>query len=240
MLMGLGVSVAVAEWCAARGVLGDPSINSRIQRKPGAPWEEANWLFKSLGRPADPDPEPKLRRLGAIVPPEWASAYARASQTCPGKVLIVRQGAGVDEEVLAYINIVSHGTGVNESMIRRRAGWPLRCLAGTGWNSSGFGSSERWIDAIATPNWFGRRPQNLTVLESNLSRRFLLEPIPIGLAVNSVLYAVVLSFLWAGWHRVVGALRRRRNRCVGCNYDRAGLGLGAPCPECGFSGTPNV
>lgn len=240
LLMGLGVSVVVAEWCAVRGTFGDPSVASRIRDAPGTSWNDGDGPFKPLRMPSEPDPEPKLMRLGAIIPPEWASAYTRASQTCPAMLLLVRRRTGVDEEVLAYMNMVLDDPIVVESMIRRRAGWPLRCLAGTGWNSHGRSNSERWIDAIDAPGWLVGSSQARWRLGSTLPQQVLLEPIPIGLAVNSAVYALVLFFLWTGWRRVVGARRRRRNRCVGCNYSREGLGVDAPCPECGLSTSATV
>jgi hypothetical protein len=62
---------------------------------------------------------------------------------------------------------------------------------------------------------------------------FPLIPIWPNFLIDAALYA-------AGWWgvllaagRVRVAVRRRRDRCVGCGYDVRSLPAGAPCPECG-------
>ena len=60
-----------------------------------------------------------------------------------------------------------------------------------------------------------------------------LRPMPLGFAVDTLLFAALM------WASVRGdrawrlSRRRRRGRCANCNYDRTGLAPGAVCPECG-------
>jgi hypothetical protein len=51
------------------------------------------------------------------------------------------------------------------------------------------------------------------------------------------LWAIMLPVLGvtsAAWRQEVNARRAlKHNRCISCQYDRAGLATSAPCPECG-------
>lgn len=63
-----------------------------------------------------------------------------------------------------------------------------------------------------------------------------LRPMPVGLLVNTVVFAVLwfVALLPLVALRAVRRWRRaRRNRCVACGYARDGLPAGAPCAECG-------
>jgi hypothetical protein len=65
-----------------------------------------------------------------------------------------------------------------------------------------------------------------------------LLPLWPGFLLNTCLYAI-LTFALVRAPRVLRrGLRRRRGRCVGCGYDRAGLDALAACPECGAQPPP--
>jgi hypothetical protein len=64
-----------------------------------------------------------------------------------------------------------------------------------------------------------------------------LEPIWPGFAINAVAWGMALFVVMRGGALARGAIRRRRGRCPMCGYDRAGLGVGAACPECGRAAT---
>lgn len=96
------------------------------------------------------------------------------------------------------------------STILVRAGWPLRAAEGF---THEHGRSNLPAFTIA-----GRR----LVVPTG--------PIWLGLAANTVVYALPILVLWAGPGLVRGAIRRRRGRCERCGYELAGLDR---CPECG-------
>jgi len=64
-------------------------------------------------------------------------------------------------------------------------------------------------------------------------REVPLRPMPAGLALNTLCYG-------AAWWVLLGVplvvrswVRVRAHRCGSCGYDRAGIGPGSACPECG-------
>jgi hypothetical protein len=63
-------------------------------------------------------------------------------------------------------------------------------------------------------------------------RAIPLRPIWSGFLVNTLFYAAILAVLFLAPERTRRTLRRRRGRCITCNYDRRGIPDG-PCPECG-------
>lgn len=64
-----------------------------------------------------------------------------------------------------------------------------------------------------------------------------------GLAINTAIYGSGLWMVWVvafpGRRMLVGRMRARGGRCVGCGFSLAGLKAEAACPECGIGG-PNV
>lgn len=52
-------------------------------------------------------------------------------------------------------------------------------------------------------------------------------------AVNAAAWGGAFWIVSGGLRRWRSAWRSERGRCVGCGYDRKGLGAGTPCPECG-------
>ena len=67
--------------------------------------------------------------------------------------------------------------------------------------------------------------------------RFALPLLPLwpGFLINTLFYALLLFLAWRTPIFARRTLPRRRGRCVGCGYDREGLGTRAACPECGAS-----
>lgn len=59
-----------------------------------------------------------------------------------------------------------------------------------------------------------------------------LRPLPVGFAINTLVYATVLWGVSFGPGHVRRFKRRRQGLCVKCGYDAAGL---QRCPECGTS-----
>lgn len=100
-------------------------------------------------------------------------------------------------------------------------GFPCRALAG------GFvNGPTRQI------NWYGEF--------TRFGRQFSVPTRPIwsGILINTAFYAVlILAFAWlarALGRRITRQLgARRAGLCPHCRYDRSGLTIGVPCPECG-------
>jgi len=62
------------------------------------------------------------------------------------------------------------------------------------------------------------------------TNRFAFDPVWPGFVLNSLVYAVLALVTMLGLTRLRADRRRRRGRCVRCNYLLAGLDV---CPECG-------
>jgi hypothetical protein len=92
------------------------------------------------------------------------------------------------------------------------------------WRMMGYATGIRWLKDHETVDWafrwddFGPPGQELRALY-----------IPLWALVALALFATVLA-----WRLDTLARRRARlNLCPKCNYDRAGIAVGARCPECG-------
>ena len=128
------------------------------------------------------------------------------------------------------------------------AGWPMRCvravreagpiefaLPGEFVRGGAAAMPFEWpiplgfvdgYDRIAVEPW----------PNGDLAAALPLRPMPVGLLVNTIVFAVlwfvallplVALRAWRRWGRA------EKNRCVACGHPRDGLSVGAPCPECG-------
>jgi hypothetical protein len=103
-------------------------------------------------------------------------------------------------------------------------GWPFRSLWGeveSHWRTSqehhfGLYHYFRQIDANTT-----------------YSRDIPYAPIPVGLILDTLIWAIPWWLALFGVRRIRRWNRLRRNRCPHCNYNLAGLAPECPCPECG-------
>jgi hypothetical protein len=136
--------------------------------------------------------------------------------------------------------------GFHESRMLALRGWPAKCL----WHEYDYSSSPRhplfnWPKPAPVPTLAGATefPINLTAAR-NWRRPlpfpvgFPLRPLWIGLAINTVTFALIWAVLLFGvpWaHRTLrGIGRSRRGLCPACAYDLRATPTGNPCPECGY------
>ena len=108
--------------------------------------------------------------------------------------------------------------GHNEVVLAVASGWPWHAASG----------QDRWLQAPGLPG------THMTVARFEIGgEQFRIPLVPSwrGLLANTLFYApfVLCVLLLLNLHR--RARRRRKDRCVACNYDLSGIA--GPCPECG-------
>lgn len=142
--------------------------------------------------------------------PRWA--YAR-DHVAPSKFAQPKPGMTIDT---VRIRAYDHA-----------AGWPMLSLHGRG-----ISAGPHWLERFGyytLPDWVWW--SRLTVLTGEV----LIRPMPLGTAVNTLVYSAILWLMFAT-PKAIRSIQRgrriRRDQCAFCNYPRAGLNAG-PCPECG-------
>jgi len=131
------------------------------------------------------------------------------------------------------------GTGVHDSIFvlwaegevvavggLHRTGWPMLAMRT---ESDWMLDPAAWRSAWQPPDWLMQGVYPVFLTRPPLP----LRPEPMGFAVNTVFYAVLLWLPFWGTRLVRRVRRVRGGLCLGCGYSRAGLSGGAVCPECG-------
>jgi hypothetical protein len=117
-----------------------------------------------------------------------------------------------------------------------RAGWPVRCFEGTAtYTIPGYVEEPgAWVIRIAPRLrpywrkwWWWYRPQD---------DYLPFQPMPVGLLVDTIIYAAAALLLARAPISLRTYLRRRRGLCGRCAYDLRSLPHNTPCPECGTPG----
>ncbi len=107
------------------------------------------------------------------------------------------------------------------------AGWPMRAMWGY-WTST---YARTPLTHMSFVGGLVLRQPSPSTGDPLMVLPFI--PIPWGFAANSALYGTFWAAVLIGFGAVRRTLRRRRNLCEACAYDRRGLAPGMPCPECG-------
>jgi len=159
-----------------------------------------------------------IRSTHSIVlqaPQEWpARPPASWPPWPPVATEIVGDGNFGHEELvyLAYSRDYGHFV-----MSDLRAGWPCWCLRACD------GCTQ--YDTLRT----GHRPEWLSGHSMN---RWRLRPVPMGLAIDTALFAALAQIIWWPCARCLRGRRSRLGLCRACAYDLAGVDSDT-CPECG-------
>jgi len=117
-------------------------------------------------------------------------------------------------------------------IMQKAYGWPCRSLYwnwDNGVNQVNTRPGEPITRAIRLP----QRQAQFGTLSLDERRALPLAVIPIGFAMNTLLYAAAMWLLIPGPFALRRAIRRRQGRCVACGYDLRGAEH-ERCSECGL------
>ena len=150
---------------------------------------------------------------GFVVPADWTS-----------RTLVQWWGVGKTRETVSECVWAGSTLGQMSGMGRQAtyqgfsAGWPLRSFGGCDYITPGL---EKQAPAALrnVPTWIKAGGHKVPV-----------SPLWVGLAVNTLLFALpAFAGAW-GWGWVKRRRRRRLGLCLACGYPVKGM---ARCPECG-------
>jgi hypothetical protein len=110
--------------------------------------------------------------------------------------------------------------------IMREFGYGFPCACMRRWCTISAGAPGTGSTRIDHGLWTGVVPGFGLVL-------FPCVPVVFGLVFNTITYAALAGGLWQIPLVIRRHMRRCRGRCPMCGYQRAGLRVNAPCPECG-------
>lgn len=160
-------------------------------------------------------------RYPCLVPEEWPSATTLYQAHSVGVTLSYGAGGGESDTPPGPLRV---------QVTVLAAGWPCRAV-----------KYRRYLTLDSSTRTILRVPIGSLEYSANLSgipstakpmgiRALPYEPVPLGLAANTVAYgAIAWILLWAA-SRIRRRLWSRRGRCLRFGYDLAGLQM---CPECG-------
>jgi hypothetical protein len=160
----------------------------------------------------------------------------------PPRIIEGHRATGVEAD--QYLGHIAEPWGLRRfALTIGRAGWPRPALQ---W--------ECWIEEVWVRNQmalvFVRDDHPRSLWRAGIDYPFAhdpegparwqqlpAQPLCLGFAVNTLLYAAAAAALWFGSRAALrwccAAVRARHGGCPSCGYPCAGLAKGAACPECG-------
>ncbi|MCC6660338.1 MAG: hypothetical protein IT437_05580 [Phycisphaerales bacterium] len=112
-------------------------------------------------------------------------------------------------------------------------GWPMRAFESS---DPGFAGAASQAEFARAQTAAMSRPSSSNLpkfLHAHPYRELPTAVLPLGLAVDTLVFAAATGGLWFGFSTARAARRRRAGKCLSCGYP---LGALARCPECGRGG----
>jgi hypothetical protein len=148
------------------------------------------------------------RDTGAWAEPGWLMPLA------------FRHRIGEDPDFAPWGNLRHALAGGQVHETEQARGWPFLAFRTSTTDGDTYRGGLLFADPLSTPG-----PRLTPVIP--------LVPIPLGLALDTLIFAAACAVPLETFRAVRRSRRRRTLRCPRCGYPRAGIAGGAPCPECG-------
>jgi hypothetical protein len=209
LAFGAAVNFGVMWWCV-RGFERENSLPGT--NDPPGLWPERAMPRETVNLP---------KKWAAEVPSDWPPPEKGMAVEF-GWLSITMQNQSWPNGTAAWVAHVNH----------TEAGWPLRCWWGTrrSLRVEGDGIKTERTDLSSCCADVPRLMRGLLGVSQ----------LPIGIhplrfIANTLFYAALPLGLWGTIEPLRRWRRSRTGRCQACGYNRAGVPLGAACPECGHT-----
>lgn len=248
LLCGVVMTVAVAIGCASWSPHTQEFDACRVKRTldhvGNAPpegvsveaWQSNQWAaadeflrlpdFHGL---IDPHPTESFERLYRVVGGELMDELYQPPAYMWSEDVCTSNGFGLIVEAFAAGPLSRPESNLLVATITR-SGWPARSCSGATFRfiTRTGARPPTWVTAMDMPEFL--RSDHSTDGSPILPYGVVWS----GFLLNTAFYGAIFWMLLLGRRWSIRAIRRRRNRCPSCNYDRRGLASpAAACPECG-------